>query len=69
VLKATYKKLNNKAIQGTFVGYGCTTSLYQVLASNQVAEYQDVWFNKTYTKDLLSRLKLKEQELINLPYP
>jgi hypothetical protein len=70
VPKATRKKLDNKAIQGIFMGYGCTTSLYRVLVgNNRVAEYRDVRFDETHTEDLLSGLKLEEQESINLPYP
>ena len=69
VPKATRKKLDNKAIQGIFMGYGCTTSLYRILVGNRVAEYRDVRFDETHAEDLLSGLKLEEQESINLPYP
>jgi hypothetical protein len=49
VPKITRKKLDNKAIQGILVGYGCTTSLYRVLVgNNRVAEYRDIRFNETH---------------------
>jgi hypothetical protein len=51
------------------MGYRCTTLLYQVLVSKRVAKFRDIQFDKTYAKDLMSRLELKEEELINLPYP
>jgi hypothetical protein len=51
------------------MGYRCTTLLYQVLVGKRVAEFRDIRFDKTYAKDLMSRLELEEEESINLPYP
>jgi hypothetical protein len=69
VPKETCKKLDDKAVLGVFMGYGCTTLLYQVLVGNRVAEFRDVKFDKVHAKDLTSGLELEEQESINLPYP
>jgi hypothetical protein len=63
VPKANRKKLDNKAKEGVFVGYSCTTSLYWILVDERVAEYWDVSFNESPTKDLMSSLEIEEEEV------
>lgn len=69
VPKATRKKLDDKAIQGIFMGYRCTTSLYRIRVGNRVAEYRDVHFDETHVEDLMSGLQLEEQESVDLSLP
>jgi hypothetical protein len=66
VPKANRKKLDDKAVQGRFVGYGSTPSLYRVAIGNRVSIYRDVRFEEINPSEDSVVLRLPGVELENI---